>query len=98
MRISNDGDIGSVHCRGQAVVAALQPAECPDCESVEEGSVLREQWFIHGQGQSAVELKCLVPVYTCAQCECQWTGGEAEDARQEAVDRHFEQVRQCQNM
>lgn len=59
--------------------------ECPDCESTDVSIDEREQRFRYGRGPDAVELTCSVPVYTCSHCGCQWTGGKAEDARQEAV-------------
>jgi putative zinc finger/helix-turn-helix YgiT family protein len=34
-------------------------------------------------------LNCNIPVFVCNRCGCEWTGSDAEDARQIAVCRHL---------
>src|SRR5258708_3414907 len=63
--------------------------ECPDCESTDCRLNNRQQTFQYDRGGEAVQLTCDVPVYHCIQCGCEWTGGEAEDARQVAVCRYL---------
>ena len=64
-------------------------SECPDCDSTDLRLDYRQQSFRHGHGDNAVDLSCEVPVYTCNQCGCEWTGADAEDARQIALCRHL---------
>lgn len=63
--------------------------ECPDCESTDSVLDYRQQTFQYGRGSEAVQLTCDVPAYKCNQCGCEWTGAEAEDARQVTVCRHL---------
>jgi putative zinc finger/helix-turn-helix YgiT family protein len=64
----------------------VQPMpECPDCDATDSRLEYLEQSFRYGPGDGAVELRCEVPVYTCNRCGYEWTGHEAEDARQVAV-------------
>jgi putative zinc finger/helix-turn-helix YgiT family protein len=63
--------------------------ECPDCESTDAVLEHRQQVFSYGKGKDAAELTCEVPVYRCNHCGCEWTGSEAEDARQRAVCRYL---------
>src|ERR1035437_659763 len=68
----------------------VQPMpECPDCDSTDSRLEYREQFFRYGTGDNAVELRCAVPVYTFSRCDYEWTGHEAEDARQVAVCRYL---------
>lgn len=74
---------------GREEVEVLQLPECPDCDSTDSRIDYRRQSFRHGRGDDVVDLNCEVPVFTCNQCGCEWTGPEAEDARQVAVCRHL---------
>lgn len=68
----------------------VQPMpECPDCDATDSRLEYREQSFRYGPGDGAVELRCEVPVHTCNRCGYEWTGHEAEDARQLAVCRYL---------
>ena len=72
------------------MVIDLRPTpECPDCEGTDSRLEYRQQSFCYGQGQDAVNLHCEVPVYSCKNCGHEWTGADAEDARQIAVCRHL---------
>ena len=68
---------------------ARRRPECPDCDSTGTQLVHRRQSFRHGRGQEAVDLSCEVPVHRCKSCGYEWTGADAEDARQAAVCRHL---------
>jgi DNA-binding transcriptional regulator YiaG len=63
--------------------------ECPSCGSESVRTRIESQRFIYGEGASAAELTALVPVRQCLDCEFEFTDGEAEDARHEAVCRHL---------
>jgi putative zinc finger/helix-turn-helix YgiT family protein len=71
------------------LVQALQIPECPDCESKDSRVQEQEHSFRYGSGVSAVELTCQVPVFICNQCGCEWTGSQAEDARQSVICHHL---------
>jgi putative zinc finger/helix-turn-helix YgiT family protein len=66
--------------------------ECPDCDGTDSRIDYRPQTFRHGRGDDEVELNCEVPVYICNHCGYEWTGSEAEDARQVAVCRHLGRI------
>jgi putative zinc finger/helix-turn-helix YgiT family protein len=66
--------------------------ECPDCSSLEATVHQREQKFVYGRGDSAIEVSCEVPTYICSHCGCEWTGSEAEEIRHDAVCRHLRRL------
>jgi putative zinc finger/helix-turn-helix YgiT family protein len=70
---------------------ALAP-ECPDCESDRFTRELREQRFSYGKGSAQAEITCRVPVYKCLVCDCEWTAGDAEEIRHEAICRHLKRL------
>ena len=68
----------------------VQPLpECPDCGSTDTTLTSEEQSFHYGRGADAVVLRSEVPVYRCNRCRCEWTGGDAEDARTKAICKHL---------
>ncbi len=66
--------------------------ECPNCDSLSFGVEEREQTFAYGRGTEAVSIRCVVPVYKCSQCGCEWTSSVAEEIRHEAVCRNFNRL------
>jgi putative zinc finger/helix-turn-helix YgiT family protein len=71
----------------------VQPLpECPDCGSTNTILRIEEQSFRYGRGSDAVELRCPVPLHTCNQCGCEWTGGDAEDARTVAICKYLRRL------
>ena len=62
---------------------------CPNCESDNVDTTIERETFTYGEGPSAVELTAHVPVRVCKNCEFQFTDGDAEEARHEAVCRHL---------
>jgi putative zinc finger/helix-turn-helix YgiT family protein len=62
---------------------------CFDCGSSDVVKEVQQQEFQYGNGESAVNLTAEMPVYTCNSCGYQFAGPEADDARHEAVCRHF---------
>lgn len=62
---------------------------CPNCEGTEFAVERREQTFLYGKEKEAVELRAIVPVYTCKACGFEFTGEGAEEARHKAVCRHL---------
>ncbi|MGO8758095.1 MAG: hypothetical protein ACLQG3_08225 [Terracidiphilus sp.] len=63
--------------------------ECFNCGSSRLKKEWRRQTFQYGNDESAVELCAEMLVYTCEECDLQFAGAEAEDARQEAICRHL---------
>src|SRR5450755_4432341 len=71
----------------------VQPLpECPDCGSTDTTVRNEEQSFRYGRGTDAVDLRCEVPLYKCSRCGCEWTGGDAEDARTSAICKHLRRL------
>ncbi len=66
--------------------------ECPDCESHRYTREFREQQFDYGKGHSQARIICTVPVYQCIGCGCEWTAGDAEEIRYEAICRHLRRL------
>jgi hypothetical protein len=66
-----------------------QIERCPDCSTPTRETSLIEESFQYGIGSEAVTLKANVETWTCPKCGCQWTGEQAEGARQEAVHTHL---------
>ncbi len=62
---------------------------CPNCESNNVKTSVEEDAFTYGEGSSAVQLTAAVPVRSCTNCGFQFTDGEAEEARHDAVCRHL---------
>jgi putative zinc finger/helix-turn-helix YgiT family protein len=74
---------------------ALAP-ECPDCESDRFTRDFRDQRFVYGKGGSEHKIICSVPVYKCLACGCEWTGGDAEEIRHQAICRHLKRLSPAQ--
>lgn len=66
----------------------LHEAACRQCGGVAR-QTLKLQRFQYGEGDGAVELSATVPVWSCADCDDQYTDGDAEDIRHEVVCRHL---------
>jgi putative zinc finger/helix-turn-helix YgiT family protein len=66
-----------------------EPRSCALCGAAAAKRSIEEQKFRYGSEADAVELSALVPVWTCGECGFAFTDGEAEEARHEAVCRHF---------
>jgi len=77
--------------KNQRIVAfPSQPAvRCPNCEGDSVTTTLERETFTYGEGSSAAQVTADVPVRTCTICGFQFTDGEAEEARHEAVCRHL---------
>ncbi len=75
----------------QRIVAfPSQPSvRCPNCESNNVNTTVEHETFVYGEGSSAAQLTARVPVRTCTNCGFQFTDGEAEEARHDAVCRHL---------
>lgn len=65
------------------------PEVCPNCNGTEFDVQSRDQHFLYGKPEEAVELVATVPVHNCKTCGFEFTGEEAEESRQEAVCRHL---------
>jgi len=63
---------------------------CPDCEGHSFTTVLHNDEFKYGAGDSAVTLRAQVPVHCCASCDFEFLGREGRLIRHEAVCRHLE--------
>ena len=62
---------------------------CPSCGKSKFTISDKDERFVYGCDDDAVELTAVVPVHTCESCEFQFTRGDAEDIRHEAVCRHL---------
>jgi len=62
---------------------------CPDCGGADLYFSVSEETFLYGQGDEASQLKADVPMWSCGDCGCQFTYGEAEVIRHESVCRHL---------
>ena len=65
------------------------PVRCPNCESDNVTTTLELETFTYGEASSAAQVTAEVPVRTCTNCHFQFTDGEAEEARHDAVCRHL---------
>jgi putative zinc finger/helix-turn-helix YgiT family protein len=65
------------------------PVCCPNCGSNSVKTTVERETFTYGDGSSAAQLTADVPVRTCINCDFQFTDGEAEEARHNAVCRHL---------
>lgn len=62
---------------------------CPSCGETEFCVSSEVDRFEYGHGEDAVELSVTIPVHMCESCGYQFTDGDAEDIRHEAVCRHL---------
>ena len=62
---------------------------CPSCGENEFSISTEKDHFVFGCDDDAVELTAYVPVHTCDNCEFQFTSGDADDIRHEAICRHL---------
>lgn len=62
---------------------------CPSCGETEFSVSNEEDRFVYGCDENAVELSASVPVHACENCGFQFTSGDAEDIRHEAICRHL---------
>jgi putative zinc finger/helix-turn-helix YgiT family protein len=63
--------------------------ECPQCGQKAVTTRIETERFKYGRGEAAVELSADVPVRVCGNCGFEFTDGDAEDFRHEAVCRHL---------
>ena len=63
---------------------------CPDCEGHSFTTVLHNDEFKYGAGDSAVTLRAQVPVHCCASCDFEFLGREGRLIKHEAVCRHLD--------
>jgi putative zinc finger/helix-turn-helix YgiT family protein len=68
---------------------AHSSVRCPNCESNNVNTTVERETFFYGEGSAATQLTADVPVRTCTNCGFQFTDGEAEEARHDAVCRHL---------
>lgn len=74
------------------ILHQLPFGEIRTCEFCDEGAVSaahKVTTFLYGEGADAVSLNAIVPVWTCSNCDEEYTDGAAEIARHEAVCRHL---------
>ena len=61
---------------------------CPQCEGVVE-TIMHEDTFRYGDGDSAVDLAVVLPVRRCGPCDFEFLDFEAEQIKHEALCRHL---------
>lgn len=79
------GHVESVERDEVAMGDVLILRSCPSCDSRSVTEREHEQRFVYGD----TELRAMVPVFTCADCELQWTDHRGEVARTKAVEKHL---------
>lgn len=69
--------------------ALAATTQCPNCgsSSLKHETVLNR--FPYGAGKDAPQLTALIPVSRCLSCGLEFSGEEAERARDEAIRRHL---------
>jgi len=70
-------------------ISRTSAVECANCGSTSVETRRLKDQFQYGSGSNAAELEALVPFHRCGNCGFEFTGGEAEDARHEAICRHL---------
>src|SRR5262245_14723151 len=68
------------------------PRACVSCDSPAVRLSQEEQVFPYGEGKDQVMLRAVVPVWTCLSCNEQFTDGDAEEIRHEAICRHLNRM------
>lgn len=66
-----------------------QSMTCPSCGAASTSSRIEDEKFQYGEGPTAETLTARVTVYECSACADEFLGGDAEDARHEAVCRYL---------
>lgn len=62
---------------------------CPDCGGHSFSTVLHDDAFEYGVGESPVTLHARIPVHCCNSCDFEFLGREGRRIKHEAVCRHF---------
>ena len=60
--------------------------QCPQCSGDKLSRSLESEDLPYGD--KGVVLKCLVPVYSCHECEFEWTNWEAEDIHEKTIEAY----------
>jgi putative zinc finger/helix-turn-helix YgiT family protein len=63
--------------------------ECPSCDSNRIRTEWTEHRFNYGLGSDAIELRCQLPLRTCADCGNQFMDHVGETIRHDTVCRHL---------
>lgn len=64
---------------------------CPECNA-EVVTRTENETFLYGVSD-AVELSATVQVHRCAKCHFEFTGPEADDARENAINQHLQKFK-----
>ncbi len=67
----------------------IENINCPDCGSSRVSTRLTPHAFTYGVADEAVELQCILPVRSCAECGWEFVDEAGEAIRHEAVCRHL---------
>src|SRR5262245_57598685 len=62
---------------------------CPACGATSLNTKQESQTFPYGESPRTIDLVVTVPVRVCQECNFEFTDGEAEEVRHEAVCRHL---------
>lgn len=75
----------------EGMAAGRQDREftCPDCGGHSFSTVLHDDAFEYGAGESPVTLHARIPVHCCDSCDFEFLGREGRRIKHEAVCRHF---------
>ena len=64
--------------------------ECPCCGKLCPEGTMSDEKFLYGAGNDTVELSARVLIWKCSECEFEFTDGQAEAIRHEAVCHHLD--------
>ena len=73
---------------GEAEQVASQGVSCPYCDGAVE-TIMHDDSYEYGTGESAVKLAVVLPVRRCPACEFEFLDHAAERVKHEALCRHF---------
>jgi putative zinc finger/helix-turn-helix YgiT family protein len=66
--------------------------ECPTCDSVRAHTETVPHRFTYGEGDTAVELSCLLPVRVCDTCGGRYVDEVVEMVRHETICQHLNRL------
>ena len=70
--------------------SGTQKILCPVCESKSIMNQMRQESFPYGSGKEEVTLTVDVRVYSCQECQFEFTDEDADQAKHNAICKHLE--------
>ena len=63
--------------------------KCPSCNDDRVLRSIQDYEYVYGVGEAAVRIWLEIPVYSCTQCQIQFTNWETEEIEKQALCKHF---------